>query len=103
MKALFYPPVAFLIYLGLVAVLMAIGQQLAGKSSPTTDHELYSSGERFPENDHAVPGYRPFFVTALFFAVLHLGVIVLAIGNLSGVAILYLLALILMLITLMLG
>ena len=103
MKALFYPPVAFLIYLGLVAILMAIGQWLAGTSSTTTDHQLYSSGEQFPENDRAVPGYRPFFVTALFFAVLHLGVIVLAIGNLSGIAILYVFALILMLITLMLG
>ena len=45
----------------------------------------YASGE---ENDPlpAAPGYRQFFVVALFFAVLHLGVLMVGSSGLSAVA-----------------
>ncbi|MCZ7668936.1 MAG: hypothetical protein M5U34_17940 [Chloroflexi bacterium] len=36
----------------------------------------YTGGETLPLKS-GVPGYRPFFVVALFFAVLHLGVLML--------------------------
>ncbi len=51
----------------------------------------------------AAPGYRPFFVVALFFAVLHLGVLVLATGISSPVMRIYLLGLMLALLALILG
>jgi hypothetical protein len=51
----------------------------------------------------AAPGYRQFFVIALFFAILHLGVLMIGSSDLSSVAGLYLLGLILALIALILG
>ena len=51
----------------------------------------------------AAPGYRPFFVVALFFAVLHFGVLVLATGIPSPVMRIYLLGLMLALLALILG
>lgn len=103
MTILFTPPAAFLIYVLLVALLMLIGRGLAGTSSHTTDRHLYSSGEMPPaEPEKAVPGYRPFFVTALFFAVLHLGVVMLATSPPSGIAVIYLLGLMMALIALIL-
>ena len=55
----------------------------------------------------AVPGYRPFFVVALFFAILHLGVLVLATGGLtavtSGGAVVFLVGLMLALLALVGG
>lgn len=97
------PPVAFLIFLALVAVLSGIGRLLAGPAhtSPMKS-SIYSSGEAPPEH-WAAPGYRPFFVVALFFAILHLGVLVLAVGQLSGASIVYLVGLALALLALILG
>ncbi|MCB8987896.1 MAG: hypothetical protein H6661_09140, partial [Ardenticatenaceae bacterium] len=50
-----------------------------------------------------LPGYRPFFVIALFFAVLHLGVLMLGSSIPSPISVLYLAGLILALIALVLG
>ena len=41
----------------------------------------------------AAPGYQPFFLIALFFAILHLGVLVLGIGSLPVPAAVYLVGL----------
>ncbi len=71
------PPIAFLIYVALVALLNWWGRRQAPVGKWTaTRVSTYSSGEAAPTRA-AVPGYRRFFVTALFFAVLHLGVLVL--------------------------
>lgn len=104
MHIVFSPPIAFIIYMVLVGVLVLIGRFLAGSPSQSADSQLYSSGEIAPSaDDQSVPGYRPFFVVALFFAVLHLGVVVLASSDMSQMSIVYLLGLILILITLILG
>ncbi|MBZ0281604.1 MAG: hypothetical protein K8L97_12765 [Anaerolineae bacterium] len=66
------------------------------KSSP------YASGEASHVSSGA-PGYRPFFRISLFFAVLHLGGLVLASGGLSSSAAVYLLGLVLALVALILG
>jgi hypothetical protein len=50
-----------------------------------------------------VPGYRPFFIIALFFAVLHLGVLMLGSSGLAPFALLYLVGLLLALLALILG
>lgn len=97
------PPVAFALYLGLAAILNRVGRLLAGTGTPgEMKSSPYASGEapsRFP----AAPGYRPFFVVALFFAVLHLGVLVLATGGTNPAAVAYLLGLMLALLALMMG
>jgi hypothetical protein len=97
------PPAAFAIYIVLVGILTGFGRMLAGHNT-TSDLKTstYSSGEISPIRP-AVPGYRPFFVIALFFAILHLGMLMLGSSDLSGITAIYLGGLILALIALILG
>jgi NADH:ubiquinone oxidoreductase subunit 3 (subunit A) len=96
-------PVALLIYLALVGSLYILGRFLAGPSQETEiKTSTYSSGEA-PPSQLAAPGYRPFFVVALFFAILHLGVLMLGSGGLTPIKGVYLLGLLLALIALILG
>jgi NADH:ubiquinone oxidoreductase subunit 3 (subunit A) len=97
------PLVAFLIYILLAAIFSGLGK-LFSATGRRSELKLgtYASGE---EHDPlpAAPGYRQFFVIALFFAVLHLGVLMIGSSDLSSVAGVYLLGLILALIALILG
>jgi NADH:ubiquinone oxidoreductase subunit 3 (subunit A) len=104
MQILLTPPVAFLVYLFVAGMLVLFGKALAGRSkSPSAlKTSTYSSGET-PPTRLAAPGYRPFFVVALFFAVLHLGVLVMSTGSVSPVMIIYLASLIIALLALTLG
>lgn len=103
MEVLYAPPLAFLLYLVLVSVLAAAGRILAGPSHPNAaKSSTYASGEESAPNVQS-PGYRPFFKGALFFAVLHLGVVVLASGGVSTGSMLYLVGLMLALVALILG
>jgi NADH:ubiquinone oxidoreductase subunit 3 (subunit A) len=103
MQNFFTPLVAFLIYLALAALLSVMGRQLAGPvKSSLLKSSTYSSGELAPTHV-AAPGYRPFFVVALFFAVLHLGALVLGSGLASPAMLFYLLGLMLALLALILG
>ena len=103
MQILTSPPISLLIYLVLVALLFLIGNILAGKGNPTPEKSsLYGSGEEAPTS-FASPGYRPFFLIAFFFAILHLGVLVVGSGSLSLNLIPILLGLILALVALILG
>lgn len=102
------PPIAFAIYLLLVGVLGAAGRKLAeppqdeGDETGALGTSLYASGEAAPAN-RAAPGYAAFFAIALFFAVLHVGALILGTGGLSLVAIVYVGGLALALIAVMLG
>lgn len=97
------PPVAFLIYLALAAGLAGLGRALAGAARPTRlKTSTYAGGER-PKARPAAPGYRRFFAGALFFAVLHLGVLVLGSGGTSALGAIYLAGLLLVLVVLMMG
>ncbi len=103
MQILLSPPVAFLIYIPLVLLIVLLGRSLAGaRMSNPVKSSIYGSGEEAPATQ-AAPGYRPFFRVALFFAILHLGVLVLATGSLSPVVAVYLGGLILALLALILG
>lgn len=108
MEVLLIPPVAFVIYLVLVSVLARAGEALAGETKPANAAKTtaYASGEEAAASS-GVPGYRPFIRTALFFAVLHLGVLVLASGSFSdgfsGAAVVYVIGLIAALLALILG
>jgi NADH:ubiquinone oxidoreductase subunit 3 (subunit A) len=97
------PLVAFLIYCLVAAIASGLGRLFSAQGSKSDmKTATYASGE---ENDPipAAPGYRQFFVVALFFAVLHLGVLMVGSSDLSPVAGVYLLGLILALIALILG
>ena len=97
------PLLAFLSYVFLVSAVSGLGRLFsAGGRKTKYKTAIYASGE---ESDPApaAPGYRQFFVVALFFAVLHLGVLMLGSSDLSIVAGVYLLGLILALIALILG
>lgn len=101
--ALLSPLFAFVIYGTLVGILslVARGGAMRGKTSRIKSSS-YASGEEH-DTEPAAPGYRPFFVVALFFAVLHLGVLMLATSGLAPVSLVYLGGLMLALLALILG
>ncbi len=103
MNILLSPPIAFLIYLVIVILTTGFWRISAerGKTSAAKS-SIYASGEAAPTTN-AAPGYRQFFVVALFFAVLHLGVLMAGSGGLTPVTGAYVAGLILILIALILG
>jgi NADH:ubiquinone oxidoreductase subunit 3 (subunit A) len=103
MNVILTPPLAFLIYLPLVLAIYFVGRGLAGKGTPSANKSsLYGSGEEAPTT-LAAPGYRPFFLVAFFFAILHLGMLVLGTGSIDKSLLLYLVGLVLALLALILG
>jgi hypothetical protein len=103
MEALLAPPIAFMIYLGFAALINWLGRAMAGPGETTLlKQSTYSSGEEAPTS-LASPGYRPFFVIALFFAILHLGILVVGSGGFSVITAVYLVGLMLALVALILG
>ena len=105
MEVLLFPPIAFVIYLVLVGVLSGAGRALAipaHSHADATKSSAYASGE-IGETYQAAPGYRQFFVVALFFAVLHLGMLLAGSSGLTLVTAAYIVGLILALVALILG
>lgn len=105
MDILLSPPLAFLIYILLVALLSLLGKSMAGpQSEPSSEMKtsLYGAGESAPSSA-ATPGYKPFFVIAFFFAVLHLGMLVLGSGVMTPITAIFLVGLLLALTALILG
>jgi NADH:ubiquinone oxidoreductase subunit 3 (subunit A) len=100
---LFAPLIAFLIYFAVVAAGSGLGRLFSARGSESEfKSATYASGEA-NDPSQAAPGYRQFIVIALFFAVLHLGVLVVGSSGLSQSAVPYLLGLILVLVALVLG
>jgi NADH:ubiquinone oxidoreductase subunit 3 (subunit A) len=103
MDILLSPPLAFLIYIPLILVIVWFGRQLAGPQiTDPSKSRLYSSGEEAPMFT-AAPGYKPFFMVALFFAILHLGMLVLGLTSQSMISVIYLVGLGVALLALILG
>ena len=103
MDLLLSPPLAFLAYIPVALVLLGIGRLLAGPPNPNAvKSSIYGSGEASPTFE-AAPGYQPFFLIALFFAVVHLAMLVLGIGSLPPPAAVYLVGLFIALVALILG
>jgi NADH:ubiquinone oxidoreductase subunit 3 (subunit A) len=100
---LLIPPIALLVYVALVGILAWIGRRLVGRVEETpAERTTYASGEA-PAGYAAVPGYRQFFIVALFFGILHLGVLVLGSEGQTFTAVIYLAGLFLSLVALVLG
>ncbi len=104
MDILLSPPIAFLVYIPLVLVIVWVGQKLAGPETPPSElkSSTYGSGEEAPTYI-AAPGYRPFFLIAFFFAILHLGMLVLGTGHLNWMQGVYIAGILLALVALILG
>jgi NADH:ubiquinone oxidoreductase subunit 3 (subunit A) len=103
MDIILSPPIAFLLYIPLVLLITWLGRQLAGPASPNASKSSgYAAGEK-ASTIAAAPGYRPFFLVALFFAILHLGMLVLGVGELSPAQAAYTIGLALALLALILG
>jgi NADH:ubiquinone oxidoreductase subunit 3 (subunit A) len=93
-------PAAFLVYLGLTGVLYMIGRSLAGKTpSSPLQASTYTGGER-PHQNGALPAYTATFVVALFFAILHIGVLMLGSSDGNPVSVIYLVGLVVTLVAL---
>src|ERR1044071_6210711 len=94
-NVLLSPLVAFLIYLSVVFIVSGLGKLFSATGRKTEfKTATYASGEKH-DPIPAAPGYRQFFVIALFFAILHLGVLMIGSSDLSSVAAIYLLGLVL--------
>jgi NADH:ubiquinone oxidoreductase subunit 3 (subunit A) len=92
-----------LIYIPLVLIITWVGRQLAGPSKPSlAKSSTYGAGEK-ASTISAAPGYRPFFLVAFFFAILHLGMLVLGVGELTTQQAIYIFGLVIALIALILG
>jgi hypothetical protein len=87
------PIAAFVVYLALSALLSRLGRSMShtGSDDPLRS-SLYAGGERAPV-DGALPGYSNTFVIALFFGVLHVGVLMLGSATESAAAVVYLVGL----------
>ncbi len=103
MDTLLQAPVAFLIYLGFAFIIYFVGKFLAGPPEPSAmKSSVYGSGEEAPSH-YAAPGFKPFFLIAFFFAILHLGTLVLGTGGFTMTTAVYIVGLIVALIVLVLG
>jgi NADH:ubiquinone oxidoreductase subunit 3 (subunit A) len=102
-SVLLTPPIAFIIFLVLSLALSALGRWLAGHNEASELKSTIVSGGEVPPTIAGAPGYQPFFVIALFFAILHLGVLMLGSGSPSWMSIAYTSGLILILVAIVLG
>jgi NADH:ubiquinone oxidoreductase subunit 3 (subunit A) len=103
MQLLLTPPLAFMVYILLALLFLWVGKKMAGSGSPNAmKSSAYGSGEEAPTNQ-AAPGYRPFFLVAFFFAILHLGMLVVGSAPLTIISGMFIVGLILALVALILG
>ncbi len=103
MSLLLTPPLAILIYIFLVLIITWAGKKMAGPEAPNKlKSSVYGSGEVAPTHV-AAPGYKPFLLVAFFFAILHLGMLVLGNGPVNLISGIFVVGLIFTLIALILG
>jgi len=104
MQTLLTPPLAFLIYLVVSLGILGLGRLLAPQEGPSSPMKVepYASGEA-GDTTFAAPGYSPFFLIAFFFAVVHLGVLILGTGEFSPKVLPYVLGLLMTLAAVILG
>ncbi len=99
----FSPPIGFAIYLAATALLLVVAGAVSARGQASAmKTSIYGSGEA-AQRGAASPGYRPFFMTAFFFAMLHLGVLMLGTGTPSPILVIYVGGLMLALLALILG
>jgi NADH-quinone oxidoreductase subunit A len=94
LEFLLSPPVAFLLFLGISALLYLLGKRLAPKLTKVGGKlTTYACGEDIPGTKVQF-GYRLFFFVALFFTIMHVATLMIATvpsGKVVLFAVLYLL------------
>lgn len=90
MHILLSPPVSFVIYALFGLLIFLFGKSTAPNEDTTAEQKraLYGSGEEAPE-ERGVPGYKPFLLISLFFALLHLAVLVIGTSDMNLTAGIY--------------
>jgi len=103
MQVILTPPIAFALYAALAGLALAAAWAVSARGAPSKSKvSTYSGGEK-AQGGIAAPGYRPFFMVAFFFAILHLGVLIVGSGGFTIVTGVYILGLIFSLAALGLG
>jgi len=103
MNVLLAPPTAFVIYLLLAGALSLFGRRWAARGAQSAGKTAAYAGGEEAGGARSLPGYRGFFVMALFFAVLHLGVLMLGSSRFEPIAGVYLIGLMIALLVLIVG
>jgi len=99
-----FPPVAFMIFLGVGGLIQLCGSWLAAKGKKSVGKKTqYACGEDVPAQ-RVQPDYSDFFPFALFFSIIHVTALIMATlpsGNIALIGILYLAGVAISLYTLM--
>lgn len=103
MENLLLPPFSLVIYVPFAALIFILGKKLAGPEHPSHDKSRTYGGGESAHKESSIPGYSPFILIAFFFALLHLGILVLGTSNLQWSTVIYIAGLALCLIALILG
>lgn len=78
LEFLLFPPVAFVIFLGVSFAIYGLGKKMAPKLKRVGGKlATYACGENF-EGEKIQFGYRKFFFIALFFTIMHVAALVVA-------------------------
>ena len=103
MKNLLLPPLSLVVYIPFVALILSLGKKLAGPEHPSQEKSRTYGGGESAQKESSIPGYSPFILIAFFFALLHIGILVLGTSSLQWSTIIYMAGLALCLIALILG
>jgi NADH:ubiquinone oxidoreductase subunit 3 (subunit A) len=97
------PPFSLVLYIPFVSLLLLLGKKLAGPEHPSTEKSRTYGGGESAHKESSIPGYSPFILIAFFFALLHIGILVLGTSSLQWSTVIYMSGLALCLIALILG
>lgn len=103
MENFLLPPFSLTIYIPFVALILIFGKKIAGPEHPSQEKSRTYGGGESAHKESSIPGYSPFILIAFFFALLHIGILVLGTSSLQWTTIIYMFGLALCLIALILG
>jgi NADH:ubiquinone oxidoreductase subunit 3 (subunit A) len=103
MANLLLPPFSLVVYLPFVTLILILGKKLAGPEHPSKEKSRTYGGGESAHKESSIPGYSPFILIAFFFALLHIGILVLGTSSLQWSTAIYIAGLALCLVALILG
>jgi NADH:ubiquinone oxidoreductase subunit 3 (subunit A) len=103
MENFLLPPFSLILYIPFVVLILIFGKKLAGPEHPSQEKSRTYGGGESAHKESSIPGYSPFILIAFFFALLHIGILVLGTSSLQWSTVIYMAGLVLCLIALILG